>query len=67
MEHVLPIQINAWSSKKANSLDTKVRLGTRISSFDEMEIVFPDSDSMHYWSFPVHKGQMTFKVFYVVF
>ncbi|CAK8540450.1 unnamed protein product [Lathyrus sativus] len=31
LEHVLPI-------KKANSLDTKIRLGTRISSFDEMEI-----------------------------
>ncbi|KAI5382275.1 variant 2, Protein root UVB sensitive 3 [Lathyrus oleraceus] len=38
LEHVLPIQLTPWHSKKANSLDTKVRLGTRISSFDEMEI-----------------------------
>ncbi|WJX57470.1 Protein root UVB sensitive 3, variant 3 [Trifolium repens] len=38
LEHVLPLQFTSWSSKKANSLDTKVRLGTRISSFDEIEI-----------------------------
>ncbi|KAK2429343.1 protein root UVB sensitive [Trifolium repens] len=38
LEHVLPIQFTSWSSKKANSLETKVRLGTRISSFDEIEI-----------------------------
>ncbi|XP_004490193.1 protein root UVB sensitive 3 isoform X1 [Cicer arietinum] len=37
-EHVLPNKLTSWISKKANSLDTKVRLGTRISSFDEMEI-----------------------------
>jgi hypothetical protein len=38
LEHVLPIQFTLWSSKKANSLETKVRLGTRISSFDEIEM-----------------------------
>ncbi|XP_061347311.1 protein root UVB sensitive 3-like isoform X1 [Gastrolobium bilobum] len=37
-EHVLPIQLTSWSSKNAISLDTKVRLGMRISSFDNMEI-----------------------------
>ncbi|XP_061347326.1 protein root UVB sensitive 3-like isoform X3 [Gastrolobium bilobum] len=37
-EHVLPIQLTSWSSKNSISLDTKVRLGMRISSFDNMEI-----------------------------
>ncbi|XP_057448107.1 protein root UVB sensitive 3-like isoform X1 [Lotus japonicus] len=37
-EHVLPMQLTSWSSKKAYSLDKKVHLGTRISSFDNMEI-----------------------------
>ncbi|KAK2429385.1 protein root UVB sensitive [Trifolium repens] len=45
LEHVLPLQFTSWSSKKANSLDTKCII----------------------WSFPLHKSQIAFKVFYVTF
>ncbi|KAK7307055.1 hypothetical protein VNO77_39778 [Canavalia gladiata] len=38
LEHVLPIQLISWSSKNADDLHKKVRLGTRISSFDNIEI-----------------------------
>nr|KYP65696.1 UPF0420 protein C16orf58 isogeny [Cajanus cajan] len=38
-ESVLPLQIISWSSKNANSLHKKVRLGMRVSSFDNMEII----------------------------
>ncbi|KAL2349161.1 hypothetical protein Fmac_003161 [Flemingia macrophylla] len=37
-ENVLPLQFIPWSSKNANSLHKKVRLGMRVSSFDNMEI-----------------------------
>lgn len=38
LEHVLPIQLTSWSSKDVNSQHLQVRLGTRVSSFDNMEM-----------------------------
>ncbi|XP_057761706.1 protein root UVB sensitive 3-like isoform X2 [Arachis stenosperma] len=37
-EHVLPLKLTVWSSKNADLLYTKVHLGTRVSSLDNMEI-----------------------------
>ncbi|BAT99132.1 protein root UVB sensitive 3 [Vigna umbellata] len=37
-EHVLPIRFISWSSRNSNYMHKKVRLGMRISSFDNMEI-----------------------------
>ncbi|CAJ1931911.1 unnamed protein product [Sphenostylis stenocarpa] len=37
-EHVLPIRFISWSPRNTNYMHNKVRLGTRISSFDNMEI-----------------------------
>ncbi|XP_052113539.1 protein root UVB sensitive 3 [Arachis duranensis] len=37
-EHVLPLNLTVWSSKNADLLYTKVHLGTRVSSLDNMEI-----------------------------
>ncbi|PWA37732.1 hypothetical protein CTI12_AA587730 [Artemisia annua] len=39
LEHVLPLWISSWGSKNSKFLDTRIRLGVRVSSLNSLEMM----------------------------
>ncbi|KAK4278343.1 hypothetical protein QN277_016201 [Acacia crassicarpa] len=50
LEHILPLQLTSWSSKNANLLHLQVRLGTRVSLFQNTETLEPLLSAAPYYA-----------------